>query len=354
MLNWIESHRRIFLYSIFGFIAAVSIFLIAAHIHSPGQIEKTWENYKGWVRLVADVLAFVASLIAVVSLSIEFQARADSRELMLSLPTRSIGFFPEHIAEITALVQKALPGTRLDIMLDVIDYASFYDPALFKGLSDALLSALRSGVHVRYLLCGEPGLVTSDSPLYLSATSAEPSTIFQVGDFNKLWKRYVKEAPLTPNARYVDKSVAYREWLTEVLFPGNPILQELDQIPKILTDCAKLAEKQVLEKADFKAFYHLLLFGQFQAEELLNLAAQHPVGVDKVVERRKKSAPFFLWMRKVGNGNGEAAFVFSDTGQAKTRGMGFVTRDLGLIEVFSETFDASWEEAKNSASQTNA
>ncbi len=99
------------------------------------------------------------------------------RRLGKCLSTYRKGPFPKYLRQIGKLAKKADPGDHLDILVDCLDYGSFFAPKVHQKVRDQICSAQQRGVVLRIIVCG-----AAPQPL------TEPSGK-QLGDYDQAERR---------------------------------------------------------------------------------------------------------------------------------------------------------------------
>lgn len=95
-----------------------------------------------------EVLAFLLSVIAIL---FSWDAFRKLRKIEQALPTHYVGQFPEHLEEVTDLVNSARRSVK--VFGDCVDYGTFGAP----NIHDDYMAAIRSkGEKVQYLVWGPP------------------------------------------------------------------------------------------------------------------------------------------------------------------------------------------------------
>ena len=271
------------------------------------------------------------------------QITEQSRELKRldeSLSTRRVGAFPAYVRHLAELVEGA--KASLDILVDCVDYGSFFAPQVHQRLHDAILHAKRN-MPVRMLVCGgTPKPYTNPSGLNFNEYRKDYSSL----------KKY-----LTAYCRALHSDVGFDRWIE---FLNDPTKARFDgfknnwfedewrpsDLQQALGECLKVCRNARIlgdDKESESVFRTLLQARQLWfAEELW----RHGVEIRGLIT----DEPMYLWIRdkikeQVGNGD-EGLFTFAKAAHGPGQ-LGYRTHDSDLLETFRAIFDELWCKAES-------
>lgn len=243
-----------------------------------------------------ELIAIVAGLIALFfehGLDRRFnEQKAKIDRIVDSVLTRSIGEWPDHLSEITALVKSTRRGQQLLVHVDFLGYAHFSRHDLFVEYLEELQNARQRGVGLKILLNSEKALEQSLADQFLKEKN-DPAAA------QELAQRYHEGVAKAMVAK--PKLESYGDFVTAVLCVNGKYCDVL-----LNPSVAKAAE--IASKAD---------------------------APPKTVS---------YWLIQEGNNLRKMIFAYSRFSGVET-GYGFQTEDSHLMKIFSLDFERQWKDA---------
>lgn len=246
---------------------------------------------------VLAIIAIIAGLVAVLyelKLDSNFERqRAEIQKIVESVNTRHVGDWPNHLKEITALIQDAQAGDELIVMVDSPGYGCLSAAADFKPYLSSLTEAASKPVAVKIIFHGE-SVALADLKKQYEKEKNNPQDLKELlVPYHDLYRNW--------NNASVESSVkSYENFLTAVLYTESIFCA-------VLTNAAKPVEVRMRPSnlPNEYCFYWLI--------------------------RRKEGLKKMIFAYSVFEGAGS--------------GYAFRTSDPKLIEIFARDFDHIWRQS---------
>jgi hypothetical protein len=250
------------------------------------------------------ILAVVAILFGVIAFFLEWRLhhdfetqKADIKDIILSVHTRYLGEWPQHLRDITNLVSTASVGDDLWIAVDFLGYGTFSNPDEYSRYFEAVLDANRKSANIRILLHNEEMAIESFKKQFGQYKEGEHFNELKskLEVFQKKYSSIVKTVPSN-----------YDEFLQAALLVQNALCLQLTSIVSPLIQVATI---------------NAVVDGGPSPSE----------GAFYWIARRagRRAAMVFAYPKYIGCG----------------KGYGFETRDDALMEIFESQFDNKWRNA---------
>lgn len=243
------------------------------------------------------IIAILAGILAVIyewKLHRSFEAQKEEiNEIVLSVHTRHVGDWPDHLRAITDLVSRASRGDELVILVDHLGYGHYSRPEDYEIYLTKLEQARHNGAVIRMLTYAEDPArerLTRQFGGTFDANSAE------FRKYAAFYKRLIDKTPTTND-----------EFLSLALFVESELVS---RILAVRTTEDAIQVSTIKDPGDEEAFFWMM---------------------------RRESSPV------------EMLFAYPRFGSGKT-GHGFMTREPHLMSIFSKQFDQKWTEATAIAS----
>ncbi|MFP5208162.1 MAG: hypothetical protein ACLGRW_02605 [Acidobacteriota bacterium] len=305
-------------------------------------------------RKIRDALEIEMAWLAIASIALAMLAYYYGKRQLEALSTRSVGWFPKHLTEVSDIIRSAQHS--VDILTDASDYGSFFAPALHQAVHQELIRARNRQVRVRMLICGAGEPITGNARFSghsIEELRRQVTMILGGGvDFDTYLSRYLKYL------RRPDES-NFREWVEKIknrreseetkktfhrLLTASlrnikkPLDRSIDAcLLECLTWCDPESQLGIQDMND-DSFYALLHLRHLWFEMKLDLdmwihhldvnSAGHDaataVDEQRVTQNRQEALHFWIADDR------DAVFTFADSGER--RGRGFRTKDPAIVE----------------------
>jgi hypothetical protein len=269
-------------------------------------------------------------------------------ELNDSLSTGRTGPFPDYLNQIYELAKDA---ERLDILVDCLDFGSFFAPGIHDKVHDAICEAAKNKKRrVRILICSEiPEPFTGPSGQELGKQKG-PEKLLR--DYCKAlqndgsFRKWLKGSSNLDPFIYKDLSEAWftvremdadtRKWKLRPLDLNKHFKRCLDACDADNPIVPGIGEKDLITS--------LLQLRQLWFALSLESSDVH-------IRSLGGAEPMFFWIKYGANAakgkksRADARFTFANAARGPHQ-LGFKTRDRDLLEVFRVMFDEKWKEAE--------
>lgn len=259
------------------------------------------------------------------------------KRLESSLSTQRKGPFPNYLRQIG---QFAKTAKYLDIIIDCLDFGSFFTPEVHKEVHEAICDAVaNSSLTVRILVCGK-------APEPLTGPSGQGLDKYQKGDI------YLAEY-----CAALRKDSGFRKFVDLVGQPDDPVVKYFEDswlktigvklTPEVIEACAAVCSKErelKIEDRDTPMFKTLL--------QLRQLRFAHDLWLGHGIEVRSQRdlEPMFMWIKyfkqpkKERDERDDALFTFANAARGPHQ-LGYSTHDPDLVTTFRLIFEEKWDAA---------
>jgi hypothetical protein len=262
------------------------------------------------------------------------------RMLEGSLSTHRRGPFPRYLQDIGKLAGTAKKNDHVDILVDSLDYGSFFKPSIHQQVHRAIRAAARRGVKIRILVCADPPEpFTGPSGQRLSAEDKNSADLLSdycsaLGSDSE-FKRFV--GWLRSADSVFDRFS--NDWFKDDWFKGPQKKPDAE----ILDKCAEVCEgKRRLSVGDGD---DLLLKTLLQIRQLWFAIDLQKCCVD--VRGLSGSEPMFFWIKYKEEPGKEITddglFTFANAARGAGQ-LGYVTHDEDLLSTFGTIFNEMWDD----------
>ena len=250
--------------------------------------------------------------------------------------TQRTGSFASHVARVAKAADDAVGS--LDIMIDCVDYGSFFAPEEHHKAHEAICTAAsQRKVKVRLLVCGPPQALTGTSGLSVEKYVDEFDAL---GPFVSRYLHFIRDQP------------GFVGWMCEVARPGSPDFMKLaDWLARwesrtlaswsaLLGECCKVCSgaKDLTKAQADKPVFRMLL----QARQYWFVDQFRRANVDVAYASGKEL--LYLWIRDARVAmRGQALFAFPNT-SGRDEQSRYQTEDQGFLYTFQGIFDQKWWE----------
>ncbi len=286
---------------------------------------------------------------------------AQLKQLEGSLSTYRKGPFPKYLSEIGKLARTAC---HFDIMVDCLDYGSFFAPEVHQRVHNNIcMAAKKPGVTIRILVCGE---------LPEPFTGPSGQRLREYEDHEELLKNYslMLKNDKGFNGFLQDLATSATTTFSEFATtwfkgnaPGLPLLEICRQVCAINVDAggSDTNNTSALTADDdgWQVLQTLLQIRQFWfARDLRRAGVEiraYPVA-DRQPASTHQSEPIFFWIKYKKKGvdkqfiskereiTDDALFTFANAARGKGQ-LGYSTHDEDLLNTFRAIFEDNWEQA---------
>ncbi len=236
------------------------------------------------------IVAILAGVIAVVyewKLHRGFEAQKEEiSEIVLSVHTRHVGDWPDHLRHISGLVSRATSGDELIILVDHIGYGHYSRPEDYDDYLTKLEQARGSDVKIRMLTYAEVLARTRLEQQFEGAFDPKSTEFKKYANF---YGRLIDKTPTT-----------YAEFLSLALHVEGELVSRITEV-RTTEDAIKVST--IEDAGDEEAFF---------------------------------------WMLRRGDSPKEMLFAYPKFGSGRT-GHAFITRELNFMTVFAKQFDEKWK-----------
>jgi hypothetical protein len=259
------------------------------------------------------------------------QLRDQAQKLRMlegSLSTYRKGPFPKYLRDIGELARKARKDEHLDILVDCLDYGSFFAPKIHQKVQDQICDAKSRGVMVRFLVCGEaPEHFTGTSGLFDGYDAATRAKLLK-----KYNKALVADTGFKTFVCLLSSSKNFETFATTWF--KSELRLEASQVG---TACTRLCRDLTARDDD-------TLITLLQVRQLWFAAKLRNSHV--AIQSLPQSEPMFFWI-KYEEGAGKeitdnGLFTFANASRGPKQ-LGYVTHDPDLLATLSTTFKEKWE-----------
>lgn len=318
-------------FCLFAFL--IALLLGRAMEYLPKEVRQELEVIIGALELAAAVVGLVAIWYALEHKFHIDAVRGNIEDALHTLhtvanaaTTRFRGRFPQHIRDLSQLIDSAERGDKVSVVVDCVDYGSFFGPRLHQELHNALRRAVKTQAEVSIALVGPLRSLTYNSVL---ADRNLTDLVFE--------QSFAEQFPLFLEALRHDKT--FREWLrleSERSLPTWLRLNSMDsakidecvkKLPTCMAVCEGMEREPLLSD---DVFYETLL----HSREAFFEGQLSGVTIKRFRHTHRPST--FFWIVR-----GAAIFTLGDTGM-EARGLAFGTHDQKLVEIFESGFDRIW------------
>lgn len=261
------------------------------------------------------------------------------KRLENSLSTHRTGTFPEYLREIGLFAKEA---RYLDVIVDCLDFGSFFAPTVHKQVHEAICNAKVDSLTVRILVCGKtPEPLTGPSGQGLDEYKEEAAKY--LAEYcatlreDRRFSRFVEGLgnPEDPAMKLFEEG-----WLRRI---GMKLTQE------IIDECREtcLGERELTIDDHKKPMFKTLL-------QLRQLWFASDLWFERgKVEIRCKEAlePMFMWVKYFDKDatkrdlRDKALFTFANAARGPHQ-LGYSTQDSDLVTTFRLIFEDQWKRAK--------
>jgi hypothetical protein len=318
----------------YHFIDLLTIHLALSGIGYAWNHDREMREQSKAVEHQLEELKKVESFIGEELIQLKDQAR-ELKRLEGSLSTYRKGPFPQYLNEIGKL---AATATHLDVLVDGLDYGSFFAPTVHKDVHSTICKvAQKPEVRVRILVCGMPEPLTGPSG----------QTLNKYANADALLKDYTG---------MLDEDKGFKAWIKTLGSSGDGNLKafaetwlgslKLEFTKALLDACISVCSGgQVLTTSsqDAPLFKTLL-----QLRQLWFARDLHRFGVD--IRAQAVTEPMFVWIKYENEPQSErditddALFTFSNAARGPGQ-LGYSTHDPDLLNTFRAMFEEKWNEA---------
>lgn len=250
------------------------------------------------------ILAVVAILFGVIAFFLEWRLhrdfetqKADIKDIILSVHTRYLGEWPQHLRDITNLVSTASVGDDLWISVDFLGYGTFSNPDEYARYFRAIQDANQKSTNIRILLHNEEMAIRSFEKQFGQYKDGERFKELKpkLDIFQKKYSPIVKATPSN-----------YEEFLQAALLVQNALCLQLTSIVSPVIQVATIGA-------------------------VVDGGPSPSEGAFYWMTRRagRRAAMIFAYPKYIGCG----------------KGYGFETRDDALMEIFESQFESKWQSA---------
>lgn len=235
------------------------------------------------------IIAILAGVFAVIyewKLHRGFEAqKREINDIVLSVHTRHIGDWPDHLRAITDVVSRSTTGDELIVLVDHLGYGHYSRPKDYENYLIKLEEARRNNVKIRMLT-------------YAEAPAKERLDQQFGGKFDPQSSEF--KAYADSYHRLIDKTpTTYAEFLSLALYIEGALISRITEV-RTTEDAIKVST--IKNPGDEEAFF---------------------------------------WMLRRGDTPQEMLFAYPKFGSGKT-GHGFITREPHLMSIFAKQFDEKW------------
>jgi hypothetical protein len=255
------------------------------------------------------------------------------RKLEGSLSTRRKGPFPQYLIEIGGLAETA---NHLDVLVDCLDYGSFFLPKVHQEVHDKIcFAAGKRGIPVRILVCGEvPEPFTGASGELFSKDKAS----------DELLRRYFSA---------LKGDTAFQGWVERLDSQNDSEFDKFRETwfrkPKPTVDTLRAGIKACAGEADIEAIKNneALRTAVLQVRQVW--FAEELQRADVKIRALSNPQPMFFWLKySEGKAGGDVTddglFTFAKAARGPSQ-LGYITHDPPLLDTFSAIFEDRWSDA---------
>jgi len=112
------------------------------------KIKKIWNKLFWSISIVAAFVTIVAAVLTICSLNIAREQTKKLESMAQEIPTRSLGFSPNHFNEVIRIINQSHIGDSITIFNDILGYGIYSSPDKFEEYLISIVTALKKNVNI--------------------------------------------------------------------------------------------------------------------------------------------------------------------------------------------------------------